>query len=291
MDAAGRPVRWPGTALAALTGLNLLNYLDRYVLPAVVSPLERDLGLNDGQFGLVATAFMLGYFATAPFFGWLGDRLPRKWLIAAGVFVWSAGTLLTGRAHGLAALLVFRIIVGFGEASYGTISPAWIADLFPAARRNLALAVFYVAIPVGSALGFILGGAVAAHWGWRAAFLWAGGPGLLLGLGVLALPEPARGASEAGATGAAPGPPAGGFLREYASLARMPSYRLVVAGYAAQTFALGGFGTWAAAFLQRAHRMKLAEADRFFGLALVATKTSSQGSLCQVRPAGLPAAA
>ena len=162
---------WPAAALLALTGLNLLNYLDRYILPAVVAPIERDLGLNDSQFGTVATAFMLGYFITSPVFGYIGDRFPRKPLVAAGVVIWSIGTLCTGLAHGMVSLVLFRVIVGFGEASYGTISPGWIADLFPPARRNLAISLFYTAIPVGSALGFIVGGSVAAHFGWRAAFL------------------------------------------------------------------------------------------------------------------------
>ncbi len=125
---------------------------------------------------------MLGYFLTAPLFGYLGDRMSRKGLIVAGVLVWSAGTLLSGWAPNLLSLLFFRVLVGLGEASYGTISPGWIADLYAPERRNLRISIFYVAIPVGSALGFILGGFMAAHFGWRSAFLWAGAPGLLLAL-------------------------------------------------------------------------------------------------------------
>jgi MFS transporter, Spinster family, sphingosine-1-phosphate transporter len=255
--------RWPAATLAALTGLNLLNYLDRYVLPSVVTPLERELRLDDRHFALAATAFMLGYFLTSPFFGWLGDRLPRRPLVAAGVLVWSAATVLSGRAGSFGTLVLFRVLVGIGEASYGTLGPAWIADLFPAPRRGRAISLFYVAIPVGSAMGFLLGGVIAAPWGWRAAFLVAGTPGLALVPLVLRLPEPSRGGSERTA-----GAPTGvGF----ASLGRLRDYRLVVAGYVAQTFALGGFGTWAAAFLERTHHVPLAAADRFFGATLAAT--------------------
>ena len=187
---------WPLASLAMLTGLNLLDYLDRQLLAAVLPPLQQELGLHDEQAGTIGTAFMLGYFLTSPLFGYLGDRWPRRWLIAAGVFVWSLGTLLSGHAHGFTLLIFFRVLVGFGEASFGTISPGWIADLFSPARRNNAISWFYLAIPVGSALGYILGGWIAAHYGWRAAFLFAGYPGLLFAFLLFLLREPAREATE-----------------------------------------------------------------------------------------------
>ena len=149
---------WPVATLVALTGLNLLDYLDRQLLAAVLPALQSELRLHDEQAGTIATAFMLGYFLTAPIFGWLGDRLSRTWLIAGGVFVWSLGTLLSGHAGVYVSLLLFRVLVGFGEASFGTISPGWIADLFPPLRRNNAITIFYFAIPVGSALGYLVGG-------------------------------------------------------------------------------------------------------------------------------------
>ena len=192
---ANKPA-WPLVSLAVLTGLNLLDYLDRQLLAAVLPPLQAELHLGDEQAGNIGTAFMLGYFLTAPIFGYLGDRMPRRWLIAAGVFVWSLGTLLSGHANAYVSLLLFRTLVGFGEASFGTISPGWIADLFSPTKRNNAISWFYLAIPVGSALGYILGGWIAAHYGWRAAFLFAGYPGLLLAFLLFLLREPARGASE-----------------------------------------------------------------------------------------------
>jgi len=261
-------------ALAAFSGLNLLNYLDRQVLPAVLPPLQRELRLTDTQAGWLAPAFMLGYFMTAPLFGYLGDRIQRRGLICAGVAVWSLGTVLSGWATGLGALLCFRILVGFGESSYGTLSPAWIADLYPAVRRAGMLAIFYVAIPVGSALGQILGGRAAEHAGWRSAFFWAGAPGLALALGVLALREPARGAGDAAGRAEETAPPpraTAGGTGSYRSLLRHRNYLWVVAGYVAQTFALGGFALWSASFLVRVHGLTLRQADDFFGVALVVT--------------------
>ncbi|MEI6862009.1 MAG: MFS transporter, partial [Verrucomicrobiota bacterium] len=150
----------PWFALLALTGLNLFNYLDRQVLSAVVPRIQTEFHLTDNRVGSLATAFMLGYFVTSPFFGWLGDRMARKWLIAGGVAVWSLGTVFSGLAGGFWSLVAFRVLVGFGEASYATLSPSWIADLYAPARRNNALAFFYIAIPVGAALGQIIGGRV-----------------------------------------------------------------------------------------------------------------------------------
>lgn len=257
-------------ALLALTGLNLLNYLDRQVLPAVLTPLKADLHLTDSELGTVASAFMLGYFVTSPFFGWLGDRVSRKWLIMAGVAVWSIGTFCSGIAGTLTSLIMFRVLVGLGEASYGTISPAWIADLYPTEKRNNALSIFYVAIPVGSALGYIIGGLIAAHYGWRHAFFWAGGPGLLLAFLILGLREPERGASDAKAVrieeaGVRP------QSTSYFALVKNGPYVRVVLGYVAQTFALGAFSYWGPTFLQRVHGMSLESANRFFGGSLVLT--------------------
>src|SRR4051812_44872582 len=152
----------PFWTLFILTGLNLFNYLDRYVVSAVLTPIRDDFHVSDGDLGRINTIFMIGYFVTSPIFGYLGDRASRKWLIAGGIFVWSLGTVLTGYATSFAWLLGYRILVGVGEASYATISPSLLSDVFPAERRNNALTIFYVAIPVGAALGNILGGQVAA---------------------------------------------------------------------------------------------------------------------------------
>ncbi|MEO6874462.1 MAG: MFS transporter [Opitutaceae bacterium] len=253
----------------ALTGLNLLDYLDRQLLAAVLPVLQPSLHIGDEQAGTIATAFMLGYFLTAPIFGWLGDRLPRRWLVAGGVFVWSLGTLLSGHASSYVMMICFRVLVGFGEASFGTISPGWIADLFRPAKRNNAITIFYFAIPVGSALGYLMGTYLAVHHGWRSAFLWAGYPGLLLAFTLFFFREPRRGASEPEGTPLTAGELPG--WRSYLTLGRRPAYLLVVAGYVAQTFAMGGFSFWAPSFLYRVHHMALDQAGFFFSASLAGT--------------------
>jgi len=260
---------WPLLTLLTLTGINLFNYLDRQVLSAVLTPIKEEFQLTDGQLGSLATAFMLGYFLTAPLFGYLGDKFPRKWLIATGVVVWSLGTVLSGVAHGFWSLIAFRVIVGLGEASYGTISPGWIADLYPPARRNNALSIFYAAVPVGSALGYIAGGVIAVHYGWRAAFWAAGAAGLIFVAGLLALKEPERGAVDAPEDPDTIAQPKG--WGSYLDLVRRPLFVLLVLGYVGQTFTLGGFAIWAPTFLYRIHGMSLDQAAWFFGLSLVIT--------------------
>ncbi|HZV35782.1 MAG TPA: MFS transporter [Verrucomicrobiae bacterium] len=251
----------PGWTLAILTGLNLFNYLDRYVLSSVLTPLQKDLHLDNGQAGRIMTAFMIGYFVTSPFFGYLGDRLPRKWLIAVGIFVWSAGTLLTGFATTFAVLLSYRVLVGLGEASYATISPSLISDEYPPEKRNNALTIFYVAIPVGAALGSILGGKIAEHYNWRQAFIWSGAPGLLLALILLPFKEPERGSTEGKAAECAKRPTVADILH----LFRIKNYMLVCWGYTAYTFALGAFGLWGPSFLSRVHQVPVGTAGAFFG--------------------------
>ncbi|MBS1985558.1 MAG: MFS transporter [Bdellovibrionales bacterium] len=256
-----------GWTLFILTGLNLFNYLDRFVLSGVLTPLKEDLQLTDGQLGRIATTFMIGYFATSPLFGYLGDRLSRKWLIALGIFVWSLGTVLSGFATGFAALVGFRILVGVGEASYAAIGPSVLSDTFSPAKRNWALTVFSAALPVGAALGYVVGGQVAAHHGWRHAFLWAGAPGLLLALVLLPFGEPVRGESEGRSADEA-------FTRkpgwsDVLNLFSLPEYRLICAGGVAYTFALGAYGYWGPTFLVRMYQMTNQSASTFFGVVLV----------------------
>jgi len=255
----------PAWVLCILTGLNLFNYLDRFVLSAVLAPLQKDLAINDEQAGRLVTAFMIGYFVTSPIFGWLGDRSSRKWLIAVGILVWSVGTILTGFAATFGMMIAFRVIVGVGEASYATISPSLISDSYAPAKRNNALTIFYVAIPVGAALGTIIGGLVAAHWGWRHAFIWAGAPGLILALVLLPFAELKRGQAEGKTGEAAKRPSVGDII----NLIRIPDYVLVVLGYTAYTFALGAFGHWGPTFLHRAHGVAVDRAGEFFGAVLV----------------------
>lgn len=256
-------IRSPYLILAVLSGLNLVNYLDRYIVAAVGPKLAEDLGLSDSKFGFVVTAFMVGYFATSPLFGALGDRLPRRGLIALGVAVWSLATAASGLMQTFAAMIAARVVVGVGEASYATLAPTIIDDLAAPEKKNRWLAIFYVAIPVGSALGYLVGGQLEHAFGWRSAFFIAGGPGLVLALLALAIEEPKR------ATPAPREHAADGFGTTATRLFRIPLYRDTVIGYTAQTFALGGFAAWAPKYLYRVIGLDLKTADYWFGLILV----------------------
>lgn len=252
--------------LALLSGLNFLNYLDRYVLSAVVTPLEHDLHLGDSGAGWIASAFMLGYFVTAPIFGYLGDRYARKWLMLTGVIVWSLATAATALAQNFGELFAIRMVVGVGEACFVTMGPSWISDLFAGVKRNTAITLFYVAIPVGSAIGFTIGGFFAQTGDWRAAFWWVGVPGVILALSLLFLREPPRGEAD-GLTGQVVPP----RLREVLQLLGQRRYILLVGGYAAQTFSIGAFGYWGPTFLHRLHGMSLGSAGTLFGILLAGT--------------------
>lgn len=219
--------------------------------------------ISDGEAGRLVTAFMIGYFLTSPLFGYFGDRASRKWLIAGGIFVWSIGTVLTGLAGMFSLLLFYRVLVGVGEASYATISPSLISDIYGPGNRNNALTVFYAAIPVGAALGNIFGGLISAEYGWRYAFVLAGAPGIALSLLLLPFEDPQRGAADG--TEHAPAPRA----RDIFKLFAIREYLLVVTGYIAYTFALGAFALWGPTFLHRMHGIPEESAATFFGAVLV----------------------
>ncbi|MDB4940664.1 MAG: Permease of the major facilitator superfamily [Labilithrix sp.] len=252
-------IRRPGAILALLTGLNLLNYLDRLVVSAVLPKIQEDLHLDNLMGGLLATVFLVGYFATAPIFGSLGDRTSRKWLIAGGVIVWSAATCASGLARNFTELVIARALVGVGEASYATLAPTIIDDITPPHRKGRALAYFYGATPFGAALGYLVGGFVEHRWGWRSAFFVAGGPGLLLALTCLAIREPARTARVDKAD----------VVKDLGTLVKARLYRRGVLGYCAYTFAIGGFSYWAPKFLYARYGLRLDVANRNFGLIIV----------------------
>src|SRR5437870_8954653 len=182
-------------ALGVVTILNFLNYIDRFILAAVLPRVKSEFILTDFQLGLLANIFLVSYFVTSPVFGALGDRVSRPRLMAAGVSAWSIATAAAGITANFVQLLIARAGVGIGEAAYASISPALLSDYFPRAQRGRAFAVFYVAIPVGSAAGFLLGGTLERVFGWRAAFYAVGLPGIALALLALRVPDPVRGAT------------------------------------------------------------------------------------------------
>ena len=254
--------------LGLMTLLNFVNYIDRYVFPAVAPRIKVALNLSYTEVGLLGSAFLVSYFVFSPLFGWLGDRFSRTRLMAIGVAIWSLATAGGGLARSGWQMMFARGSVGVGEASYASISPALISDYYPPERRGRVFAIFYLAIPVGSAVGYLLGGGIEAHFGWRVAFFAVGLPSLLLALLTLTAPDPPRGINDEPAV-AAPQVPPGSYRQSLGLLLHNRDYVLAVAGYAAYTFAVGGMSFWVPMYLFEELNMPLDRANYVLGVVTV----------------------
>ena len=267
--------------MVVLTAINFVNYIDRYVLAAVLEGVNTSFELTDAQGGLLTSMFVIVYMIASPITGTWGDRVTRKNLVAGAVALWSLATVGSGLAPNYATMLGTRALVGVGEAGYAAVAPAMIADLYGEGRRGRMLSVFYLAIPMGSAIGFGLGGAVAEmatptvgamgleHGmleGWRIALCVAGGPGLLFAIAAWFIHEPERGAKderEYALDGTA-------SIRDNArSLFRSPAWRIDTVGMTLMTFAMGGIAVWMPTYLQRAFDMSQGDAGMGFGAVTV----------------------
>jgi predicted MFS family arabinose efflux permease len=274
MDVAARrePAPAPGelpdarAILALLTALNFLNYVDRYVLNGVLEKIKHDpafAGISDARLGLLTTSFLVVYMLASPLAGALGFRVARKYLVAVGVGLWSVATVASGVARNYHELLLARALIGFGEAGYATVAPAMISDLFSPSRRARVLALFYLATPVGSALGLSVSGILADAWGWRGAFFIAGGPGLLLACAVPFMREPPRGAQEGGARSGR------SFVEEARALAGNRLFLRIAIGTTLWVFAVGGLAAWMPTYFQRARHLSATRAGLYFGVPAV----------------------
>lgn len=248
--------------LLLLIGLNLLNYIDRYILPGEVSLVQREFHSTDQQIGALTTALFVTYMFAAPLTGWLGDRFRRKPLIIAGAVLWSLATLATAWVHDYRTLYIRHALVGVGEATFGIFAPAVLADFYPERDRNRILSIFYVAIPVGAALGYVAGGELGSLWGWRAPFFICAIPGLALAaLYGWVGTEPERGASD--------------HIKPTLNRAtvwglfRNPAFLTATFGLATLTFAMGGISNWVAPFLERFAGLSVANAGLTVGAITV----------------------
>jgi MFS transporter, Spinster family, sphingosine-1-phosphate transporter len=251
----------PRTALIVLTALNLLNYADRNVLYAVQPLVQDEFHLTKTQIGYLTSAFLGFYMVAAPFVGPLADRYSRKVIIVLGAVFWSALTLLTAVTHTYGELLVRHTLVGVGEATFVTIAPTFVVDLFSEDKRARILGVFYLAIPVGSAAGYLLGGYLAPIYGWRFPFYIAAAPGFVLALAVLLLKEPERGQFDT--LKATP------ERRTILGLLHNRAFLAATLGMAAMTFSLGGIQVWMPQFLFSERHYSLEHANLMFGLIVV----------------------
>jgi MFS transporter, Spinster family, sphingosine-1-phosphate transporter len=244
--------------LVLLIGLNLLNYIDRYILPGAQPLIQRECGWNDQQLGALTTALFVVYMLVAPLTGWLGDRFSRKPLIIGGAVLWSLATLGTAWVHDYWSMYIRHALVGVGEATFGIFAPAVLADFYPEKDRNRILSIFYLAIPVGAAMGYLAGGQLGSLWGWRAPFFLCAFPGLALAAiyGWVGR-EPVRGSCDHVRTTAERGTVAGLFTN--------PAFLTGTFGLAALTFAMGGISTWMPTFLHRFAGLSVGMASQTVG--------------------------
>lgn len=251
----------PVFLIAVLTLLNLANYLDRYLIAPLGPYIQKDLGLNDTALGLLGSSYLWGFLAASLAIGAITRRWSRKTILLVSATAWMVATAATGFVGGLVLLFVLRIAIGLGQAAFTACAPTVIDDKVAPMMRGRALAVFYAAVPLGTALAFILGGISGKAFDWQWTYIALG----LLGLPLLFLLGATKIDTQS-ATGRAPS-----ILQELAGLATSRRYLLTVAGYAAQTFALGGFAFWAPTFLVRRFGFPAVQGSLIFGLILVAT--------------------
>ncbi len=237
-----------------LIGLNLLNFVDRYILPGAQPLVQREFHATDQQMGALTTAMFVFYMFAAPLTGWLGDRYRRKPLIIAGAILWSLATLGTVWVHSYWTFYMRQALVGIGEATFSIFAPAVLADFYPERDRNRVLSIFYLAIPVGAALGYLAGGELGSQWGWRAPFFVCAIPGLVIaalyaGLGR----EPVRGSSDHLL-----------YTKNRSTvlgLFRNRAFLTATLGLATLTFAMGGVSAWVPTFLHRFAGLSVADSS------------------------------
>ncbi len=272
-------------AFTILLIINILNYADRYVLPAILPKIQHELGLNNTESGLLGSSFLLVYaLATLPIGIW-ADRGIRKNIVALCVGIWSVATMLAGFTHSFIQLFSVRAVLGIGEAGYGPASLSLLGDLFPKTSRGRILSYWSSGTLIGAAIGFTLGGLVADAFGWRWAFYLVGIPGLIAAFLAWRLTEPARGAFdheeevtlEAGVPleeEDVPGVHASfdaNFWSEVKRLLRIPTYWILVAGLVFSFFTIGGTSFWLPSYFVNTFKLSIATAGVISGAVLVSS--------------------
>lgn len=287
-------------ALLVLSGINLLNFADRYVPSGVKELIKDDLHLTDAETSLPTTGMIVVYMIFAVVFGWLGDKnlVDRRVILAAGIAFWSLATAAAGLAQNLEQLIILRSLVGVGEAAYSTVAPPLISDFFPHRDRNVAFGIYYLAIPIGSALGFGIGSVVGAAFSWRIAFFVVGIPGIIVAVIVLKCCDPIRGINDSEEFNKSKHDTKNDlekplsdntpiflssssstqinhsfswttFYHELVEIMSNPYYSLSLAGLVANNFALGGLADWFPSFFNRYDNVSVGFAGLIIGAATV----------------------
>jgi MFS family permease len=239
----GASIAGATTALVLLTAMNFVNYLDRYILPAVQEQVKGEFRLTDDQIGSLTLWFFVAYVLSSPVTGWLGDRFPRKPMIVIAALAIAAMNFFTASVHSYMSLNLRHAALGVMEASFGIFAPALLADFFSEEQRNKVLTIFNMALPFGAACSYEGGAWVGEHYGWRMSFIMSAIPGVIIGLLIwMMMREPAR-------TGLVAKADVG--KATVLSLLKNKAYLSSILGYAAVTFSLGGISWWMPSFLHR----------------------------------------
>lgn len=239
--------------------ISLFNYIDRQALYAVFPLIKSDLLLSDAKLGLLASSFMIVYMCFAPLVGYFGDKHRRPLIIGASAILWSAATMCTGFIKNYGQLILARSAVGVGEAGYGTVSPSYLAEWFPVEKRGRVMALYTLAIPVGSAIGYLLGGLLGERFGWRNVFFIVAAPGIALGIVALFFRETEEKLARTSAISFAC----------YKSLFKNRTYLFIALSQAIGTFSMGGLAAWMPSFLVRNYGLGVARAGFIFGAVTV----------------------
>lgn len=253
--------------------LNLFNYIDRQVLYSVFPLLQADLHLTDGQLGLLASVFMGVYMCYAPLMGYLADRFKRPMLVSVSALLWSVATLICGAARNFTTLLLARGLTGVGEGGFTTIAQPFLAEKYPKEKHAFLLAAFGLALPLGSALGYVLGGWIGQTWGWRLAFMVVSIPGVLVGILAYFLPDEARARQKKDLP-----------FSSYKQLFSNKPFLSVCLAQAMITFIMGGYSSWAPTYFVRYLNIDVAHAGMWFGVLVIvcgAIGTFAGGKLAQ----------
>jgi len=240
-------------ALTVLFLINTMNFFDRVIGGALGEPIRREWGLSDSALGALGTAFTLLYAFVGVPLGRLADRAPRRVILAAAVFVWSALTAVSGFTRTYWQLFATRLGVGVGEAACAPAATSLIGDLYPPHKRARAMSVFMMGLPIGIALSYLVGSYVAHSYGWRAAFFVAGIPGLLAAIAALFITEPARGTKEVAPARAVTGSP-------WLTLLSIPTLWWLILSGALHNFNMYALGSFLAPLLMRYHGADLRQA-------------------------------
>lgn len=288
--------RWAYSALGILFVMHLLNYMDRNILAAILPQIKATMKVSNEKLGQLPGCFLVTYSLIGPLMGWAADRYRRTRLLALGVGIWSIATIGSGLARNFDELWYSRALLGVGEATYGVIAPVMLMDLFSREARSRVMSAFYLAMPVGSALGFVAGGKIVKiaddvrsawlhRWlgdglggwldqfaGWQVAFFLVGVPALLSVVGCLFLPNPPRGGTED------PGLSEEALKahqddrpsrEDYMDLMVNSSYTYMTFGQTAYTFAIGGLVYWMVNFLYSTRGIDQERANLMLGIVTV----------------------